>query len=121
MGDDACNLVKTALLAGAYTKYTSAYPIYIENKDKFQGGNVYVLLKGAFRNPVQTVDGMVLYTEKGCTVEVIANSEKFKDDLYSDIEDILTAVELAYIITNLSDNPDNESQDGLSFDVSMII
>lgn len=121
MGDDACNLIKTALLEGAYTKYKDAYPIYIDNKDKFQGGNIYVRLRDAFRSPVQTVDGMVLYTEKGCTVEVVASSEKLKDDLYSDIEDILTAVELAYIITNLSDNPDNESQDGLTFDVSMII
>lgn len=121
MGDDACNLIKTALLAGAYTKYKNAYPIYIENKDKFQGGNVFVLLRDAFRNPIQTVDGMVLYTEKSCTVEIIASSEKLKDDLYSDIENILTKVELAYIITNLSDNPDNESQDGLMFDVSMIV
>lgn len=117
---DACSDVKADLKAGTYTRFKTAFPIYIEDKDTFKGGNVYIILRDAYRNPIQTVDGMVVYTEKGCSIEIVASSTTIKDDLYLDVEDILTGVNLAYIITNVTDLPIHKRQNRISFDVSMI-
>lgn len=121
MGADACSSVKTAILAGAKTRYTTPFPIYIKDKEVMEGGEVYIELSGAYRMPFQTIDGMVLYTERGCSVEIVAPSTEIKDDLYDDVEDILTAIDLAYIITNVSDLPIHAGQDRITFDVSMIL
>ena len=121
MADDACSAVKSDLQAGTPTNYTTAFPIYIENKDVIQIGNVYILLKNATREPVQTVDGSVLYTKRGCTIEIIANSDTIRDAVYLDVIAILTKTNRGYKIKRGRDSPIHQRQNRIPMEVSMLL
>ena len=121
MADDACSAVKYDLQAGTFTNYPTAFPIYIENKDVIQIGNVYILLKSAFRDPVQTVDGTVLFTKRGCTIEIVANSDTIRDAVYLDVIAILTATNRGYKIKRGRDSPIHVRQNRIPVQVEMIL
>lgn len=121
MTDDACNAVKSDLKAGTYTRYKDAFPIYIENEDDYQGGNVFILLKNPIRIPVQTVDGSVLYTNRSCTLEIRATSTKIRDDLYLDVIDILTSTGRGYKLKRARDLSIHTGQFRIPLDVSMML
>jgi len=86
---DACSVVKADLEEGIFTHYTDSFPIYITDKDKFQGGNVYIELKDSRRKPVQAFTGNAIYRKKNCTITINADNETNRDNLYDDIFDIL--------------------------------
>ena len=121
MPEDACNAVKSDLKAGTYTRFRNAFPIYIEKEDDYQGGNEFIMLKNPYREPVQTVDGSVLFTKRGCVIEIKANSTKVKDDLYDDVIDILTATSRGYKIEKGRDLPISQIQTRISLNVSFLL
>ena len=123
MGDDASSDIKADLVAGTYTNYTGTTPpiIYIENKDEFNGGKVYILLRSANRDPVQTVSGSVLYTGRSCSIIIVANSITNKDNLYLDIVNILTATARGYKIGKGRDQPRTKTQTSILVPVSMLL
>lgn len=121
MPDDACNVVKTDLLAGTPTRFTTAFPIYIANEDEFEGGNQFIILRNPRRDPVQTVSGSVLYTKRSCTIEIKAPSTSIRDNIYLDIIDILTATNRGYKIEKGKDRPISKGNFRLPVDVSMLL
>jgi len=121
MGDDACSAVKADLEAGSYTNYIDEFPIYIENKDTFQGGNVYIGLIDPTREPIQTVDGTVLYTKRGCTVVIVGDTDTARDNLYKDVVNILTATGRGYKLKRGKDKMINRERFGLPLEVSMLL
>lgn len=121
MPDDACNAVKSDLLAGTFTRFTKAFPIYIENEDDFQGGNEFIILRNPRRDPVQTVSGSVLYTKRSCTVEIKAPSTSIRDNIYDDIIDILIATNRGYKIERGKDRAISKGNFRLPMDVSMLL
>lgn len=121
MPEDACNAVKSDLKAGTYTHFKNAFPIYIVNEDDYQGGNEFIMLKNPWRDPVQTVDGTVLFTKRGCDIEIKANSTKIKDDIYDDVIDILTSTGRGYKIMKGTDLPISQVQTRISLKVSFLL
>lgn len=121
MADDAYNAVKDDIKAGVHTRYTDAYPIYIVRLDAYEGGNVFLLLRNGFRDPVQTVDGSVLYYKRGCRIEIYATSEDNRDKLFLDIIDILTSTNRGYKIKRAKDVPHHQTLIGLPLEVEMIL
>lgn len=121
VADDACSLVKDDLEKGSYTRYTDNFPIYIDKKDVFQGGNVYVLLKFPIRNPMQDFTGKVIYTEGGCTIVVVCNTDTIRDKLYLDIIDILNATNRGYELEHGTDNMNHQNQVGHSLEVALFL
>ncbi len=121
MGDDACSAVKEDLKAGSYTHYVNNFPIYIENKDTFQGGNVYIGLIDPTREPVQTVDGSVLYYKRGCTVVIVGDSDLARDNLFKDVVAILTATNRGYKLKKCKDMMINRERFALPLEVSMLL
>lgn len=119
---DACTDVKADLIAGTFTNYGSDnIPIYIEKAEPFKGKNVYIILKDAFREPIQTVDGTVLYTKRGCTIIITANTTTNRDRIYLDITNILIATSRGYKITRGRDQPTNKKRLDLLIKVSMLL
>ena len=121
MADDACSAVKSDLSAGVHTNYTGNYKVYIENEDEFEGGNVFIILRDATREPVQTVDGTVLYTKRSCTLNIQANSTTNRDNLYDDIVNILIATTRGYVLKKGKDTPANKEKFVLNVSVSMLL
>jgi len=121
MPDDACSAVKEDLEAGVYTNYTTKFPIYIENKDYFQGGNVYIGLIDPTRDPVQTVDGSVLYYKRGCTVVIVGDTDVARDNLYKDVEAILTATGRGYKLKRGKDKMFNRERFALPLEVAFLL
>jgi len=120
-GDDACSAVKSDLQAGTYTNYTNKFPIYIENRDKFEGGKVYIILRNPTREPIQTVNGTVLYTKRSCTIMIVANSAGNRDKLYDDLESILISTNRGYKLKRGKDDHRHEGLFGLPLEVGMIL
>ena len=125
MPDDACSAVKEDLEAakdaGSFTNYTDPFPIYIENKDYFQGGNVYIGLIDPTREPVQTVDGSVLYYKRGCTVVIVGDTDTARDNLFKDVVNILTATGRGYKLKRGKDKMFNRERFALPLEVSMLL
>jgi len=121
VADDACSAVKSDLEAGTYTNYTDIFPIYIIGKDVWQGGNVYINLSDPTREPVQTVDGSVLYTKRSLKVTIVANSQTIRDNLYDDVVAILTATNRGYKLKRAKDDHFNPVLNGLPLEVSMLL
>lgn len=123
MSNDAYTDIKTDLKAGTWTNFGSTPVIYIERKTVFKGlvKNAYINLKGATRDPVQTVDGTVLYTKRSCVIEIVGTSTTAKNNIYDDIENILTATSRGYILTRGRDSPQNKKNDTLTILVSMLL
>ena len=121
MGDDACNAVKSDLKAGTYTNYTTDFPIYIKGGDKFQGGNVFIHLKDGSRTPVQTVSGSILYTQRSCSLQIMANTTTNRDALYDDIIDILTSTSRGYAIKKGRDDPYSTEHYSLTLDLTFLL
>jgi len=124
MADDACSAVKADLEAGTYAFFTTGaknFPIYIENDDDFQGGNVYIGLIDPTRDPVQTVDGSVLYYKRGCTVVIVADTKTARDNLYKDVEDILTATSRGYKLVRGKDQMFTRERFALPLEVSFLL
>ena len=119
---DACTDVKADLKAGTFTNYGSDdIPIYIENRDPFKGKGIYITLKDAFREPVQTVDGTILFTKRGCTITIVANTTTNRDNIYDDIVSILTATSRGYTFKREKDQPQHKKRLDLSIIVSMML
>lgn len=124
MSNDAYTDIKADLEAGTFTNYGSNnIPIYIEKKSVFKGfsKNAYINLKGASREPVQTVNGTVLYTKRSCIIEIIGTSTTAKNNIYDDIVNILTATSRGYTLTRGRDSPQNKKNDTLTILVSMLL
>lgn len=119
MSDDACSVVKSDLKAGSYTNYTNSFSKYIVGKDTFQGGDVHIILDNAWREPVQTVSGSILFTKKGCSLEIVAPTAEIRDSLYLDIVDVLTATCRGYIIKQIKDKPVHKNQQRMMLKVEM--
>ena len=119
---DACSDIKSDLKAGTFTNYGSDnIPIYIEKAESFRGKGIYIVLKDAFREPVQTVDGTILFTKRGCTVVITANTTTNRDSIYDDIVSILTATSRGYTFKRGKDQPQNKKRLDLSIMVSMLL
>lgn len=109
MANDMCNVVKTDLAAGTYTRYTTSFPIYIQNQDEFEGGNVYIVLLEGKRRPTIAANGSIIYTEKSCTIRISAPSTTIRDNLLDDVLDILYASSNNYNIeADQIDTPANK-------------
>ena len=122
MPDDACSDVKADIEAGAFTFYTTdTVKVYIRGKDIYQGGNSYIILDSSWRNPVQTVDGTVLYHKRGCQIIIRANSQEIRDAIYEDIEAILTATGRGYKLKRARDLHLNQNLNRTPFRVEMIL
>jgi hypothetical protein len=121
VADDACSAVKSDLQAGSFTNYTDSFPIYIENVDDFQGGNVYIVLRAPWRETEQTVNGTVLYTKRGCTILIVANSATIRDQLFDDLENILPATGRGYKLKKGKDNHRNKNLFDLPLEVEMLL
>ena len=122
MPDDACSAIKADLEAGTFTNYTVGDEVfYIENEDKFEGGNAYILLKDPTREPVQVVNGPVLYTKRGCTIVIFGDSPTIRDELYDDVIAILSATSRGYTFKRAKDKIWSESQFTLPLEVSMLL
>jgi len=119
---DACTDIKADLIAGTFTNYGSdSIPIYIDNKDAFKGKGIYITLKDAFREPVQTVDGTILYSKRGCTITIVANTTTNIDNIYDDITTILSATNRGYVFKRIKDQPQNKKRLDLSIIASMLL
>lgn len=119
--DDACSAVRTDLQAGTFTRYTDAFPMYIRALDPFQGGSVYIILQGAWRDPVQTVNGPVLYTKRGCVILISATNPALRDQVYLDIVDILTATNRGYKIKRSKDKQQHQLLTDMPVEVEMLL
>ena len=121
MADDACSAVKSDLQAGTFTRYTTDIPIYILRQDTFQGGNVYIVLKNPTREPVQVVNGTILYTKRSCIIDVVCPNPDIRDNLFLDITDILIATNRGYKIKPGTDMPINTDQTRTILKVAMLL
>ncbi len=116
---NACEDVKSDLQSGSYTLYTKDFPIYIKDKDKFKGGNVFIFLLNGNRNPIQVVNGPVLYTPRSCDIMIRASSSEILDNLRDDVEKIILATSRGYVINDEYDYPDAENIFRIVMSVSM--
>lgn len=121
MADDACSAVKDDLQGGTFTRYNNSIPIYILRQDTFLGGNVYIVIKDATREPVQLVNGPILYTKRGCTIDVVCPNPTIRDNIYLDITDILIATDRGYKIKPGTDKPINSNQTRNVIKVAMLL
>lgn len=121
MADDACSAVKADLEAGTYTNYKVTFPIYIHGKDVYEGGPTYILLDGAWKDPTQTVDGTVLYNKRGCNVIIRATSQEIRDQIYDDVEAILTATNRGYKLKRARDRHFNPELNRTIWGVEMLL
>ena len=120
MADDACSVVKADLEAGTFTRYTTRFSIYNVAKDPFQGGNVYISLNNARRVPEQLVNGPILYHKRSCTINIIANSQTIRDQVYDDVIDILNATNRGYVFERVKDDHFHPALNRTPLEVSMI-
>ncbi len=122
VADDACSAVKADLEAGSFTNYTIGDLVYyIENEDKFDGGNAYIFLKDPTRDPIQGVNGGVIYTKRGCTVGAFGDSPTVRDNIYKDIVAILTATNRGYKLIRARDKMWSQNQFTIPLEVSMLL
>lgn len=121
MPDDACSAVKADLEAGTFTNYTTKIPIYIIGNDIFEGGKTYITLKNPTREPVQTVNGTILYTKRSCQITIVAPSQAIRDAIYDDLEAILPATSRGYVLKSAKDDHFNPELNGLPLQVNFIL
>ena len=119
--DDACSAVKADLESGTYTHYTTNFPIYIKDHNRFQGGNVYIILSDCLRTPIQTVNGTILFTPRSCSLQIVANTPSNRDDLYDDVISILTSTSRGYTIKRGKDLPYDEKHHSLTLQLSFLL
>lgn len=117
---DACTDVKSDIESGTPTRYTDAFPIYIRNSDKFESGHVYIILSDPWRNPVQLVNGPILYEKRGCRLNIKAPVQTICEDIYDDIVDIFTATSRGYVFKRIKDHPETTDQNRIILDVEML-
>lgn len=109
MADNPCSIVKTDIEAGTFTRFTTDFPIYVDGVDKYQGGNYFIHLSDPIVNPIQGVDGGILYNKQGCKLLIHARNIDSGDDIYDDIIDILKAVtSRSYVFQKLQERPNLE-------------
>ena len=121
MVNDACNIVKTDLQAGSYTYYTTSFPIYIRDQDKMEGGKTRIEIYGGIRIPIMSAEGSVIFYDRSCTIEIQTTSTTIRDNLYTDVLNILKAASNTYTITDIRDYPDTKNIFRVQIDVDILI